>query len=130
MFVVGLSTYIGLRLLGVPYALPLAILAGLLEVIPIVGPIVAAIPAVIIGFGISAVIGVSTIALAFLIQQVENYVFVPAIMNKSVGLSSLVILLSLSVGFRLVGVVGAIVSIPAFLTLQVLARELPKVFKK
>ena len=130
MFIVGLSNYFGFKLLGVPYALPLSILAGLLEAVPYIGPILAAVPAVIIGFGISPVIGFSTAALAFLVQQVENYVFVPTIMNKSVGLPSLVILLALSVGFRLLGVVGAIVSIPAVLTIQVLAKEVPDLLKK
>lgn len=123
MLVVGIFTYIGLKLLGIPYALPLAILAGLLEVIPYVGPIIAAFPAVIIGFGISPVIGVATTALAFLIQQVENYVFVPTIMQKSVGIPSLLILLSLAVGYKLFGIVGTIVSIPAFLTIQVAIKE-------
>ena len=130
MFVVGLSNYFGFKLLGVPYALPLSILAGILEAVPYIGPILAAVPAVIIGFGISPVIGFSTAALAFLVQQVENYVFVPAIMNKSVGLPSLVILLALSIGFKLLGIVGAIISIPTVLTFQVLAREIPSLTKK
>jgi predicted PurR-regulated permease PerM len=123
MFVVGAFTYIGLKLLGVPYTLPLAILAGLLEIVPYVGPVIAAIPVVIIGFGMSTFIGIATIALAFLVQQVENYVFVPVIMNKSVGVSPLMVLLSLAIGFRLFGIVGAIVSIPAVLALQVLIKE-------
>ena len=130
IFMVGFSTYIGLRLLGVPYALPLSILAGLLEIVPYVGPIIAAIPAVIIGFGTSPVIGVATTALAFLIQQIENYIFVPNIMQRSVGLSSLIVLLSLAIGFRLFGVVGAIISIPAVLTIQVLGKELALDSKK
>ena len=123
MFMVGMSTYIGLVLLGVPFALPLAILAGLLEVVPLIGPIIAAVPSVIIGMGISPVIGIATIALAFLIQQVENYIFIPSIMKKAVGMSSLLILLSLAIGFRLFGIIGAIVSIPAVLTMQILIEE-------
>lgn len=124
MLIVGIATYIGLRLLSFPFALPLSILAGLLEVVPFVGPIIAAVPAVIIGFGISPVIGFATVALAFLIQQLEGYVFVPAIMQRSVGISSFVVLLSLAVGFRLFGFVGAIISIPAVLTIEVLMKEL------
>lgn len=128
MFLIGALTYVGLLLLGVPFALPLAILAGLLEIIPIVGPIIAAVPAVIIGFGTSPVIGLATAALAFLIQQLENYVFVPTVMEKSLGLNPLFVLLALSIGFKLAGVVGAIVAIPAVLTIQVLNKEL--LFKK
>lgn len=123
MFVVGLGTYIGLILIGIPFALPLAILAGLLEIIPILGPIVAAIPAVIIGFGISPIVGIGATANAFLIQQLENYVLVPKIMGKTIGISPLLILVSVTVGAKLLGIVGVIISVPFVLTLQVLINE-------
>jgi hypothetical protein len=64
MFVVGLANYIGLSLLGVPYALPLAIFAGFLEIVPYLGPIIAAIPPIVIGLGISPFMGLSALALA------------------------------------------------------------------
>lgn len=82
MLIVGSSTYIGLLLLKVPYALPLAILAGIFEIVPMIGPFIAAIPAVVIGFSTSFFTGVATASLAFLIQQVENYFFVPKIMQN------------------------------------------------
>lgn len=123
MFLVGVSTYVGLGLLGIPFALPLAILAGLLEIVPYVGPIFAAIPAVIIGFGISPIIGFATTALVFLIQQLENYLLVPKVMEKSVGVSPIITLLSLTVGFKIASVVGAVVSIPVVISLQVFAKE-------
>jgi predicted PurR-regulated permease PerM len=122
MFLIGLITYIGLRLLGIPYALPLAILAGFFELIPIVGPLMAAIPAVIIGFSISPLIGVATTALAFLIQQLENYLIVPKIMGKSVGVSPIIILLALAIGFRVAGAMGALISVPVFITAQVFVK--------
>ncbi|RLC32672.1 hypothetical protein DRH13_01420 [Candidatus Woesebacteria bacterium] len=123
MFLVGLITYVGLRLLGIPYALPLAILAGLLEIVPYFGPILAAFPAVIIGFSISPLIGIATTALAFLIQQLENYLIVPKIMEKSVGVSPVVILLALMIGFKIAGPMGSLVSVPVFITLQVFVKE-------
>ncbi len=123
MFAVGIATYIVLRLVGIPYALPLAILGGILEIVPFLGPIIAAIPAVLIGFGISPLIGTGVIALLFLIQQLENYILVPKIMEKSVGVSPLVVLISLAVGVRLAGVVGAIISVPVVITLQILAKK-------
>lgn len=122
MFLVGFITYIGLRLLEIPYALPLAILAGLLEIVPYVGPIIAAIPAVIIGFSISPLIGIAVTALTFLIQQLENYLIVPKIMEKSVGVSPIIILLALTIGFKIAGAVGALISVPVFITLQVFAK--------
>ena len=122
MLIVGVLTYIGLVLLGLPHALPLGILAGLLELVPYIGPIMAAIPAVIIGFGISPVMGFGVTALAFLIQQVENYVLVPKIMEKSVGVSPIITLLALSIGFRIAGITGMIISIPIVITIQVMTK--------
>lgn len=123
MLLVGGSTYIGLLLLGIPYAIPLAIFAGLLEAVPYVGPIFAAVPTVIIGFGISPVMGFATIALAFLIQQLENYVFVPKVMEKSVGISPVITLVALSIGFRVAGVVGVILSVPMVIFIRVLSQH-------
>lgn len=123
MFLVGVSTYVGLVLIGIPFALPLAIIAGLLEIVPTLGPIVAAIPSIVIGFGISPLVGVITAILTIVIQQVENYVLVPKVMQKSTGVSPLVTLVSLAIGTRLAGVVGAIISIPVVITLQILFKR-------
>ena len=123
MVVIGITNYVGLRLLGIPFSLPLSILAGVLEIVPYVGPILAAIPAVLIGFGISPVIGWAVAAMAFLIQQLENYVLVPKIMQKSTGVNPIITLLVLAIGFRLAGLVGLLISIPVFITIQVAARN-------
>lgn len=123
MIAVGMGTYLGLLILGIPFALPLAILAGLFEIIPVLGPVVSAIPGVIIGFGISPVLGFGVIAVAFLVQQLENYILVPKIMEKSVGVSPLITLIALTIGARLAGIVGVIISVPMVITLQVLAKK-------
>jgi predicted PurR-regulated permease PerM len=123
MLAVGLGTYVGLFLVGIPFALPLAILAGILEIIPFLGPIVAAVPAILIGFGISPLIGIAATAVSFLVHQLENYVLVPKIMEKSVGVSPLVILVSIAIGAKLLGIMGVIISVPLVITLQVLIKE-------
>ena len=123
MLLVGTSTFVGLSLIGIPFALPLAILAGLLEIVPNLGPTIAAIPSIIIGLGISPLTGLGAAGLAILIQQIENYVFVPKIMEKSVGVSPLVTLLALAIGVRLAGVVGMIISVPTVITLQILLKQ-------
>jgi predicted PurR-regulated permease PerM len=123
MGMIGVFSYIGLTLLGIPFALPLAILAGLLEIVPYFGPIISSIPAVIIGLSISPLTGLAVIALAFIIHQLENYVFVPKIMEKSVGVSPIATLLALAIGFRLIGISGAIIAVPIVITLQVLSKE-------
>ncbi len=120
---VGLTSYIGLTILGIPFALPLAILAGLLEIVPFLGPLISAVPAVLIGFGISPLIGIGAIALSFLIQQFESYALVPKIMEKSAGVSPLLTLVALAVGARLAGTVGAIISVPVLISLQVIIKK-------
>lgn len=123
MLAIGLATFLGLILLGIPYALPLAILAGLLEIVPTVGPIFAAIPSIIIGFGISPFIGFAAAFLGLLVHQIENYLLVPKIMEKSVGVSPIVTLLALAVGAKLAGIAGIFVSMPVLITGQVLLKE-------
>lgn len=124
MFLIGLLSYIGFMVLGIPYALPLAILAGIFEIIPYLGPVIASIPAIILGFSISPFLGLSAIGLTVLIQQLENYVFVPKIMEKSTGVSPIITLISLAVGFRLAGIVGMIISIPLVIIIQTLIQSL------
>ncbi len=123
MLIVGTLNFIALSILHIPFALPLAILAGILEIVPFIGPIIAAIPAVIIGFGISPFAGFGVVAVAFLIQQLENYVFVPKIMEKSVGVSPIITLMALAIGQRFAGVVGMIISVPLVITLHVVIQE-------
>lgn len=123
MLLVGLTTYAGLLLLKVPFALPLAILAGLLEIVPYLGPIIAAIPMVIIGFSVTPVMGIAVVALSVLIQQLENYLFVPKVMHKSTGVHPVVVLVALAVGAQVAGVVGVLLAVPVVLTLQIFASE-------
>ncbi len=120
MTFVGVLVYIGLTILHIDFALPLAIFAGMLEVVPIIGPNVAAIPAVIVGLATSPVLALSVVALYFVIQQIENNILVPMVMKRSVGLSPLITILSLMIGGRLAGVIGAVLAVPVLLVLQVL----------
>jgi predicted PurR-regulated permease PerM len=123
MLIVGVAIYIGLTLIGIPFALPLSILAGVLEIIPYLGPILSATPGVLIGFGISPVTGFIVAGLFFVVQQLENYLLVPKIMSKSVGVSPIIILVALAIGARLAGVVGMIISVPSVITLQILMKQ-------
>ena len=123
MLAIGLGTYIGLLLIGIPFAIPLAILAGIFEIIPFLGPIISAIPAILIGFGISPLIGLAVLAMAFLVHQLEGYVLVPKIMEKSTGVSPLVILIAITIGAKLAGIMGVIISVPFVITLKVFLEE-------
>lgn len=118
MAVIGVMTYIGLILLKVPYALPLSVLAGLLEAVPNLGPTIAAIPAILIGLTISPVVALGTLILSIIIQQLENNLIVPKIMQSATGTEPLVTIIVLLVGFTLGGITGAILSMPTYLTIQ------------
>lgn len=119
MFMVGVSVYFGLYLLHVEFALPLAIIAGVLEIVPMIGPIVSAVPAILVALTVSPFLSLSVVALYFIVQQVENNIFVPLVFRKSVGFSPILTIFSLMVGGRLAGTVGAILAVPIVLVLQV-----------
>ena len=122
MVFIGLCVYGGLFLLHIEYALPLAILAGLLEIVPTIGPLISAVPAIIIAFAISPLLSLSVAALYFVLNQVENTLVVPMIMKKSVGLSPLITIVSLMVGGKLAGVIGVVLAVPSVLVLQEVTR--------
>lgn len=123
MLVIGVMTYAGLMLLGVPYALPLAVIAGLLEIVPNLGPTIAAIPAFIIGLTISPLVGLGTLIMAVIVQQLENNIITPKIMQTATGTRPLVTILVLLTGFTLGGIPGAILGMPIFLTIQTIIKS-------
>lgn len=123
MMAVGLLTYIGLLILGIDIPLPLAVLAGILEIIPNIGPIISAIPAILIALTINPLVALATLSLYILVQQLENNLLVPKVMQKAVGINPLVSLLALIIGFKIAGSVGAILAIPTLIIAQVIASE-------
>jgi len=123
MCIVGGATYVGLLLLGIKYAAPLALIAGLLEVVPMLGPIISAVPGIIVGFSISPVTGLGVLALYLAIQQLENNIIVPKVMQKTVGFSPLITLLALLIGGKLFGVVGALLSVPLTLIIVIITKH-------
>jgi len=124
MLTVGVLVYIGLIILGINYALILAILAGLLEIIPYLGPVLSVIPAAIIGFLQSPVLGVAVLILYYAIQQLENYVLAPQIMKKAVGLDPVIIIVVMMIGLKLGGITGIIVSVPLAAIISVALTDL------
>jgi len=125
MAIVGLFVYGGLYFLRVEYALPLAILAGLLEIIPTIGPTVSALPAILVAFGSSPVLAVSVAALYIIIQQIENNLLVPLVMKRSVGLSPVLTIFALLIGGRFGGVTGAVLAVPVLLAIQEIVNSFP-----
>ena len=124
MTIIGILSYIGYTILGLRYAVPLAIFAGLLEAVPVIGPVVTTALAALVGFTISPLTGVLAIAVGTVIQQLENNIIVPRIMKKSVGFNPLVTILLIASGAKLGGVIGAVLALPLFLTLQTVIKVL------
>jgi predicted PurR-regulated permease PerM len=117
--VVGVGSFVGLEILAVvvnpvfgQYAVLLALIAGVLELVPFIGPIIAAIPAVLIGLTVGPGGFFAALILYLLIQQVENNVLVPKIQGDAVELHPSAVMLALVVGASLAGVLGAIISLP------------------
>lgn len=117
-------TFLGLSILGVKYALFLALLAGLLEIVPYVGPFLSAIPAVFFALIQSPALVVGVIVLYIVIQKTEGYVLVPKVMEKTVGTSPLVVILALLIGFKVAGVLGLLLAVPLAGALTVVIAEL------
>jgi predicted PurR-regulated permease PerM len=112
--IIGILVYLGLTILKVPYALLLAILAAVFELIPIFGPILAAIPAIILGFvdgGLT--MGALITGFYIIIQQFENHLIYPLVVRKVLGVPPLLVILALIIGGKLAGFLGILLSVPA-----------------
>lgn len=110
---IGVLVYLGLTILGIRYALILALLAALFEIIPIFGPLLAAVPAVILGFLEGLAPGFMVLGLYVIIQQFENHLIYPLVVTKIVGVPPLLVILALFIGAKLAGFLGILLSIPA-----------------
>ena len=86
--------------------------AGLLEIVPYIGPIVSAVPAILVALVQSPPLALFVLGLYILIQQTENYILVPKIMGKTIGANPLVILVAVLIGFKLAGIVGMLLAVP------------------
>ncbi|MFA6285331.1 MAG: AI-2E family transporter [Parcubacteria group bacterium] len=124
MVIIFAIDYVGLLVIGAPYALVLAIMAGLLEIIPYVGPIVSAVVAASVSFLHGPVTGLLVLALFAVAQQLEGYVIAPLVMKKAVGLNPVVVILSLLIGAKLGGVMGVIIAVPVATMVSEVAGDL------
>lgn len=121
---IGLSAAIGLYLLGVPYFYVLALIAALGEMIPVVGPILSAIPALGVAVTVSPRTVLFTALFLFAQQQFENHILVPKVMERQVGVSAVIVIVALLVGGSLLGILGAVLAVPTAAIVQVVVQEL------
>ena len=122
--IIGGTAALGLYLMGVPYFYVLALIAGIGEMIPIVGPVIAAIPAIAVAFSVSPATALGVAVFFFVQQQFENHVLVPKVMERQVGVSAAAVIVALLIGGTLLGVVGAILAVPTVAIMQVIFEEL------
>jgi predicted PurR-regulated permease PerM len=123
MVIIGLVIYIGLTILNVRYALILALIAGLLEIVPWLGPWLAGIFAVFLSFFQSPVLALLVVILYVAVQQLENNLIVPQIMKRVVGLNPVVVILALLIGGKIAGILGAVLAVPSAAILAEFIRD-------
>ena len=121
--VIGASSAVGLWLLGIPFFYVLALLSAIGELIPIVGPVLAAIPAIAVASTVSLKKVLLVLIFFVVQQQIENHVLVPKVMSRQVGVSAVTVIASLLIGGKMLGIVGAILAVPTAAILQVLFTE-------
>lgn len=118
MLIVGAAQGLGYAVLGLPFALLLAVFAGLAEAIPMVGPYLGTIPAILIALAISPHLALILAGYTVVLHLVESNVLVPRIMEKAVGLTPLTVVLALLAGSALGGLIGALLAIPIAAAVQ------------
>lgn len=122
-FLVGLLTYLGLRLLGVEFALILGIIYGLTNIIPYFGPLIGALPAVFIALLDSPALALKVVGVMVAVQQLDSQLLSPQILGRSLGLHPLVVILALLAGGQLFGLPGLILGVPLAAMLRIVLRH-------
>jgi predicted PurR-regulated permease PerM len=130
MGTIGLMTGVAYSLLGLPAALLLALIAAIAEIVPIAGPLIGAIPALLVATTVSMETALFTLAVYVALQFIEGNVLVPIVMRNAIGLSPFLVAISLLTGFTAGGPLGAIVAVPAVAAIEAIlerlqAREVP-----
>lgn len=122
--IVGAMTYIGLVIIGVKYALVIALITGLLEFVPLIGAILSAIPAVFFALMQSPWKALFVVILFIIIHQTEGHLIQPNVMKRSVGLSPLIIIIALLIGAEIAGIIGTLLAVPVAVIISVFTEDL------
>lgn len=121
--IIAVLVWIGLSILNVPYALTLAVIAGIFEIIPTIGPIISGFIAALIALSVSPLIALLVVVLFIIIHQLENAILVPKIMQKAVGLSPVIVILAVLTGAKVLGITGAILAVPIAASILVIIQQ-------
>ncbi len=127
MLLVGVLVYLALTVLGVQNALLFAFLAGLMELIPLFGPVISAIPVVVAVYATGGVsFALVIVGVYLIIHQFENHLIYPLVVTKIVGVPPILVILSLIIGFELAGFLGILLSVPVAATLVEFVEDLQR----
>jgi predicted PurR-regulated permease PerM len=121
--IMGLTVWAGLSVLGVPYAFFIACLAGIFELVPFLGPILAGVVAVVSAMGTSATLAVYTLIFFVLAQQFESNILIPLLSRRTVGIHPVIAIVALLIGAEVGGILGIVISIPAAAVFQEVIEE-------
>jgi predicted PurR-regulated permease PerM len=108
----GLIVFVGLSLFKVKYALLLGIVAMVLEIVPVVGPVIFAIPGILLAFLQSPALGIWVLVFYVVVQQLESHVLTPLIIGKTVGLNPVTVIIAILIGGRIDGIIGVLMAVP------------------
>ncbi|MFZ2187054.1 MAG: AI-2E family transporter [Candidatus Moraniibacteriota bacterium] len=124
MLIAFATYYIGLQILGVPYALAIACFGGIMEILPYIGPVIAAIPAILVGLLVSPVLGVSALIFYVIAHQAEAHIIAPQVMKHSAGLNPVALIVAVLIGAELAGPLGIVLSVPITMMLSVFVDDI------
>ncbi len=120
----GAAIFLGLTILGVPFALPLATLAAILRFVPYLGGLISDSVGILIAFLTSPWLGAAAFLMYYIIQQIEGYIIIPMVMQKTLGLNPIVVIVAVLAGGQLGGISGALLALPVTIVLVVLYKEM------
>jgi len=124
---IGVLVYLVLMVVGIPHALVLAVLAGVFELIPVFGPVISSVPAILVAYtDIGTGTALLLIGLYLIIYQFESQLFYPLVVKKIVGISPIIVILALVIGAKLAGVLGAIIAVPLSAALMEYVNDVEK----
>ncbi|HET6214045.1 MAG TPA: AI-2E family transporter [Micromonosporaceae bacterium] len=122
-FLAGLSTFVFALIVGLAYAGALAVVVAVTDLIPQIGAMLGAVVVIVVGFATSIPIGIAAVVFFVIYQQLENWLIYPRVMSRTVRVTDLAAIVSALLGAALLGVIGALIAIPACAAVQLVIRE-------
>lgn len=124
MLAIGVLAFIGYLIIGMPYALLLALFLAITDIIPYIGPIIGIAPAVLIALTVSPALLIKVVIVNIIVQQCEGNLLSPQIMGRTLKLHPMAIVAALLIGGELAGLVGLILAVPVLAVLKVVWMQL------